>query len=354
MPNLLPLVSIALSACGTLLLTGLIRRWVLRRAILDHPNERSSHTKPTPRGGGLALVLVVLTWLVWAGFAGTLPWNTVIALTGGGAIVAAVGWLDDVWSLSAYWRLTFHFAAAVWAVAWLGGMPFLSLGQSSATLGLAGSALAVIGLVWATNLFNFMDGIDGILGVEALCVGAIGGALLLGVSSPGLAQLSFVIAGVALGFLFWNWAPAKIFLGDAGSGFIGFVIAGMALASENAGAVPLMVWGILAAAFIVDATLTFGRRLRSGHWREAHRNHAYQRAVQSGWSHSAVSLLVGALNLLLGLVAAATIVGRFSIPFAILLALLLAVGAYAVVERRKPFPDERRDRGPPSGTRHGM
>jgi Fuc2NAc and GlcNAc transferase len=341
MSNLLPFVGIALAAAGaTLLLTGLVRHWVIARAILDHPNERSSHTRPTPRGGGIAIAVVVLVWLVGAGFGGRLPWNTVIALTGGGAIVAAVGWRDDVRSLSPRWRLAYHFLAATWAVAWLGGLPVLSLGQSSVSLGLAGPVIAVIGIVWAINLFNFMDGIDGISGVEALCIGAIGGTLLVAVSSPGLAQLAFVIAGAALGFLFWNWAPAKIFLGDIGSGFIGFVIAAMALASENARAVPLIVWGILSAVFIVDATLTFGRRLRSGHWTEAHRNHAYQRAVQSGWSHAAVSGVVGVLNLLLGALAGASIAGRLSIPVTVLLALVLVGGAYAAVEWRKPFPIE--------------
>ena len=339
----------ALVAAGaTFLLTGLVRRWVLRRAILDHPNERSSHTRPTPRGAGIALAFVVLVWLVAAGFAGTLPWSTVIGVAGGGAIVAGVGLLDDVRSLSVRWRLAFHFLAAIWTVAWLGGMPALSMGQSSATLGMAGAALAVIGVVWATNLFNFMDGIDGIAGVEALSIGAIGGLLLVSVSSPGLAQLSFVIAGASLGFLFWNWAPAKIFLGDIGSGFIGFVIAAMAVASENAGAVPLLVWVILSAVFIVDATLTVGRRLRSGHWREAHRNHAYQRAVQSGWSHAAVSRAVGILNLFLGALAAASITGRLSIPVAALLALGLVGGGYAAVELRKPFPVEKQG-APDSG-----
>src|SRR5512132_69558 len=213
MSNLLPFVGIALAAGGaTLLLTGLVRHWLTARAILDHPNERSSHTRPTPRGGGIALALVVLVWLVAAGLGGRLPWNTVIALTGGGAIVAVVGWRDDVQSLSAHWRLAYHFLAATWAVAWLGGLPILSLGQSSPRLGLAGAVIAVIGIAWAINLFNFMDGIDGIAGVEALCIGAIGGTLLMAVSSPGLAQLSFVLSGAALGFLFWNWAPAKIFL----------------------------------------------------------------------------------------------------------------------------------------------
>jgi Fuc2NAc and GlcNAc transferase len=343
MANLLPSVGIALAAAGaTFLLTGLVRRWVLRRAILDHPNERSSHTTPTPRGGGIAVASVVLLCLIAAGFRAALPWNTVIALTGGSAIVAAVGWVDDVRSLSAHWRLACHFLAAAWAVAWLGGMPSLSLGQSSATLGLVGALLAVIGIVWATNLFNFMDGIDGIAGVEAFCVGAIGGILLFHVSAPGLAMLSFLIGGAALGFLFWNWSPARIFLGDVGSGFLGFLIAAMALASENARAVPLIAWVILASVFIVDATLTFGRRLRSGHWRDAHRTHAYQRAVQSGWSHATVTLLVGILNLLVGAVAAMTVSARLSIPLALLLTLLVVGGAYAVVERRKPFPIEKR------------
>jgi Fuc2NAc and GlcNAc transferase len=350
MVNLLPSAGVALTAAGaTFLLTDFVRRWVVRRAILDHPNERSSHTRPTPRGGGIALVFIVLVWLIGAGVTRMLPLNAVIALAGGGVIVAGVGLFDDVRPLSAYWRLAFHFIAATWTVAWLGGMPTLFVGQSSATLGVAGSVIAVIGIVWSINLFNFMDGIDGIAGVEALSVGAIGGALLTGTSAPGLAQLAFVIAGAALGFLFWNWPPARIFLGDVGSGFIGFAIAAMALASENARAVPLMVWGILTAVFIVDATLTFGRRLRSGRWKEAHRNHAYQRAVQSGWSHSGVSVMVGALNLLLGLVAVATVTGGLSISVAVLLSLLLTGGAYAAVESRKRFPTERHatsDSGP--------
>jgi Fuc2NAc and GlcNAc transferase len=335
----LPLVGIALSAAAaTFLLTGLVRNWAIRRAILDHPNERSSHTSPTPRGAGIALAFVILGALFAFGFAGTLPWKTVIALAGGGAIVAGVGWADDVRSLSAQWRLAFHFLAAAWTVAWLGGMPAVSLGEKSAVLGLAGSALAIIGIVWAINLFNFMDGIDGIAGIEALCVATIGGALLLAVSARGLAHLSFVVGGAALGFLLWNWPPAKIFLGDVGSGFIGFMIAGVAVASENDRAVPVMVWGILAAVFIVDATLTFFRRLRSGHWREAHRNHAYQRAVQSGLSHLAVSRIVAVLNLFLGGLAAASITGGLPIPVAALLALLVVGSAYAAVEGRKPFP----------------
>lgn len=339
----------ALGACiAASLLTGLIRHWAIRREILDHPNERSSHSSPTPRGGGMAIVVSVLAWLVWAGTTHYLDWKTVIAIGVGGAIVAIVGWLDDVRSLSVRTRLVCHFLAASWAVWWLGGLPVLSVGSSSATLGISGGVLAVIGVVWATNLFNFMDGIDGIAAVECLSIGAIGGALLLAKSSPGLATLSLVMAGSALGFLFWNWAPAKIFLGDVGSGFIGFVFAALAIVSENAGAMSVMVWAILAAVFVVDATLTFGRRFRAGFWRDAHRSHAYQRAVQGGWTHAAVTGAVGLMNLLLGALAAAAAMGRIPLLAAVLLALALVGAVYAAVGQVQPFRVERKYVAPTS------
>ena len=337
MGNLSAPVGAGLAACGaTLALTGLVRRWIVRQAILDHPNERSSHATPKPRGGGLAVVFVVLAWLFIAGFFGQLERNTVIGITVGSAAVAAVGWLDDVRSVSALTRLGLHFLAALWTVAWLGGMPLLSLGGSFAVLGVFGGLLAVIGVVWATNLFNFMDGIDGIESVEAISIGATGGLLLCG-SSPGLATLSFVMAGAALGFLFWNWAPAKIFLGDVGSGFIGFVFAALAVASENEHAVPVLTWAILAAAFIVDASLTFGRRLRAGYWRHAHRSHAYQRAVQAGWSHAAVSGAVGVLNVFLGGLAVLAYEGSVPLLVALALAFGSVAAVYAAVERVYPL-----------------
>ena len=167
----------------------------------------------------------------------------------------------------------------------------------------------------------------------------------MNLSSPGLAALSLAMAGGALGFLIWNWAPARIFLGDVGSGFLGFMFAALAVASENSGSVPLLAWVILAAIFVVDATLTFVRRLRAGFWREAHRDHAYQRAVQGGWTHAAVATAVGAANLVLGAVAAAAVFGIIPLPLALALAAAGAGAMYLAVGRVKPLFLTRRENG---------
>ena len=170
------LASLVLSAA----LTGALRRYALARQILDVPNQRSSHKVPTPRGGGMAIVLVVLVALVGATAWGALPLGTGLGLAGAGAVVAAVGFADDHGHIAARWRLLAHFSAAGWGLAWLGGLPGLTFFGWDLHLGLAGSALAVVALVWLLNLYNFMDGIDGIAGVEAIsaCLGAILTAML--------------------------------------------------------------------------------------------------------------------------------------------------------------------------------
>src|SRR5712672_3561898 len=142
-----------------LILTGRIKTFAEKRSLLDHPNQRSSHSSPVPRGGGLAIVITVVGYLILAGILGELEWNIVIGISGGGLAVAAVGWADDIKSLSASLRLVVHFAAATWAVVWLGGLPSLNTGGAILRMGIVGSVLAVLALVWAINLFNFMDGI---------------------------------------------------------------------------------------------------------------------------------------------------------------------------------------------------
>jgi Fuc2NAc and GlcNAc transferase len=313
------------------LLTSVVRTQAVARAILDLPNDRSLHQAPTPRGGGLAIVIVLLAFLLLAGIVGLVPWNVVIGIGGGGTAVALVGWLDDVSSLPAPRRLLVHFVAAIWAVVWLGGFRFASLGGNQIYLGLAGDLLAVLGIVWATNLFNFMDGSDGIVAVEVISIGAFGGALLLTVGSPGLGILALVLAGATLGFAWWNWAPAKIFLGDVGSGFVGFVVATLAVASENAHALPVAAWAVLSCVFLVDATLTLARRLRMGHWSEPHRTHAYQLAIQSGFSHEAVAESVAAVNIALGILAIVAVRGLVPLAVALGISFLLCAAVYTIV-----------------------
>lgn len=320
------------------LLTRAIRRYALARSVLDVPNQRSSHTVPTPRGGGLAIVAVVLAGTALAGAAGALSAAQALALGGGGAMVAAVGWLDDHRHVPAAWRFAVHIVASVWAVGWLGGMPQLELGALRLGLGAGGALLAVAALVWLTNLYNFMDGIDGIAGGEAVAVGGVGGALLWAAGERGLAAVALAAAAAAAGFLVWNWQPARIFMGDVGSGFLGFFFGALALASERAGGPPVLVWILLLGVFVVDATLTLFRRAARGErLHEAHRSHAYQRAVQSGWSHARVAGTVLLLDALLAALGAAAWLRTAWAPACFAAGAALLLLAYAGVERRRPM-----------------
>ncbi len=197
-----------------------------------------------------------------------------------------------------------HTFAAIWAVWCLGGFQSFDLGVTVVPLGMVGSVLAVVGIMWLINLYNFMDGIDGLAGGEAVSVALVGGVLLSFVGATGIALAVFSLAAAVAGFLVLNWPPAKIFMGDVGSGLLGYAFAVLALASDRTGAVPLVVWILLLGVFIVDATATLIRRVMNGErWYEAHRSHAYQRAVQAGYSHRTVTIAVLALNGLLALAA---------------------------------------------------
>lgn len=271
---------------------------------MDIPNERSSHTKVTPRGGGLAIAVTFLGGSVLLTVLGLLPANLGIALFGGGILVAGIGWLDDQKDLSALLRGAVHLIAAVWSLYWLGGLPCLELGFGKFSLNMLGAVLAAIGIVWLINLYNFMDGIDGIAGVEAISVGVLGGILLAVSGALYLAVLCWILAAASVGFLVWNWPPAKIFMGDVGSGLLGYSFAVIAIVSENAETLPLIVWIVLLGIFVVDATVTLLWRIKRGEkFYEAHCEHAYQRTVQMGYTHKQVTLAVLAINMVLGGVA---------------------------------------------------
>lgn len=289
---------LALIAVLSAFLTGLVRRYAIAHTLLDVPNARSSHAAPTPRGGGVAIVVGALLGLLVLALTGVLLWPPLWALTGAGGLVAAIGFLDDHRHVAAPWRLLAHFVAAVWALVWLGGAPPLPIFGNILDPGWLGAGLIAIYLVWILNLYNFMDGIDGIAGVEAVFV-SVGGALMFVLADvPSLSAVPLMIAAAAAGFLFWNFPPAKIFMGDAGSGFLGIVLAVMSL--HAAWSVPQLFWcwGILLGAFVVDATVTLLRRV----WRgervyEAHRNHAYQHAARRFGSHRLITLSVLALDI---------------------------------------------------------
>lgn len=289
----------ALVFAGSLVLTLIMRRLALARGLLDVPNPRSSHERPTPRGGGLAVVIATTAGIAVLALLHQLDMPLALALAGGW-VVAAVGMLDDHRPLPARARLAAHLGAAAWALWWLGGLPPLLIGTHLAVPGWGGYVLGALGIVWAINLFNFMDGIDGIAASEAIFIALAAAALgaLLGVRS-GVSLAALVFAAACAGFLWWNWPPARIFLGDVGSGFLGYVIVVLAVAGTRDNPVALWVWLMLGGAFFVDATVTLVRRSARGEAvHQAHRSHAYQALARRFRSHRAVTLGLAAVNVL--------------------------------------------------------
>ncbi|MND76862.1 putative undecaprenyl-phosphate N-acetylglucosaminyl 1-phosphate transferase [compost metagenome] len=284
-------------AVVSLILTAVLRRYALARSIVDVPNARSSHSVPTPRGGGVAIVIAFLLALPFLALAQLATMPLLIAIGGAGGLIAIIGFIDDHGHIAARWRLLGHFCAAAWALFCLGGLPPITLFGWAMDLGWLGCILAAVYLVWMLNLYNFMDGIDGIASVEAIsaCLGACLLYWLNGFESqmwvPGL------LAMAVGGFLFWNFPPARIFMGDAGSGFIGMVLGVISIQAAWIAPQLLWAWLILLGVFVVDATFTLIRRLvRGDKIYEAHRSHAYQFASRRYRKHLPVTLAVGAIN----------------------------------------------------------
>lgn len=268
--------------------------WLIRKAILDLPNERSSHSVPTPRGGGLAVMgAVLLAWCLIALRQGAPDglWTVIL----GAGLLMGLSWVDDRRSLPALPR--FLIQAGVVALG-LSALPPGPVFQDLLPFWLD-RLLAAIGWLWFVNLYNFMDGIDGITGVETVAV-ATGIAFLsqLAALHPDLALLALSLSAAAIGFLVWNWHPARIFLGDVGSVPLGFLLGWLLLTLAAQG-----LWAgalILPAYYLADATFTLAKRAVRGEkvW-QAHREHFYQQATQKGWSHAKVSLAVAAANAVL-------------------------------------------------------
>ncbi|MCY7377327.1 MAG: glycosyltransferase family 4 protein [Pyrinomonadaceae bacterium] len=291
--------------CATYLGVVIFGRWVKRRRIFDVPNERSSHTTPTPHGGGLIIVVVCLaaytfSTLFWTG---DFRWSYLL----GAFLIALISWLDDLYTISFIWRFLIHSSAAALVIFNLGYfdetyIPFFG----NFNLGGGGLLITFFWIVWLTNAYNFMDGIDGIAGMQAVTAGI--GWLIFGTifGFPASGFYGGVIACASLGFLMRNWQPAKIFMGDVGSAFLGYSFAVLPLLAKNEGGAnsenqrilfPLAV--LLIWLFVFDTLWTFGRRVLNGEkvW-EAHRGHLYQKFVIRGFSHQFVSGLYGAISIL--------------------------------------------------------
>lgn len=278
-------------------LTAALRQYALARSMIDIPNGRSSHTVPTPRGGGISIVLGFLIALAWLWSSHSIDNAAFIATAGSGFLVAVIGFMDDHGHIAARWRLVGHFLAAGWVLGWIGGFAPIQIFGASVDLKLVGNILASLYLVWMLNLYNFMDGIDGLASIEALCV-CIGAGVLYWINGHGsLVWPPLLLAAAVLGFLFWNFPPAKIFMGDAGSGFLGISLGALSLQAAWIDPGLLWMWLILLGVFIVDATFTLVRRLVQGEKvYEAHRSHAYQYAARRYGRHLPVTLAVTAIN----------------------------------------------------------
>jgi UDP-N-acetylmuramyl pentapeptide phosphotransferase/UDP-N-acetylglucosamine-1-phosphate transferase len=301
-------VGFVLVAAGAWLAVGAVRAALLRHRVLDRPNERSSHSAPTPRGGGIGVLAVALP--VWVAIGLAVPASlsgpavTAWAVPAGALALALVSWLDDLRGLGPIVRLASHVLATAALVLFLPGPVFQGLLPP-----FLDAAAAALLWVWFVNLYNFMDGIDAIAGVETLAIGA--GLALVGLTTvPPVADhlQAAALAAAALGFLAWNRPPARIFLGDVGSVPLGYLLGWLLLGLAATG--QWQAAAILPLYYLADATLTLLRRLVRGEriWR-AHKEHFYQRAVQAGCSHAAVS---GAIALAdAALVALALVAARY-------------------------------------------
>jgi Fuc2NAc and GlcNAc transferase len=327
--------------CSTLL-TFVYIHYARRKKWLDMPTKlNSSHTIATPRGGGVVFVglwmiaVIIITLLHW------ITWQQLMVLLPGAVIVALVGFYDDRFSLAVKYRMVWYLLAASISLLALGGISGFSLGRDFIIqLGWFGSVIAVFAIMWSTNLFNFMDGIDGIAAIEALFMLGIGGFFLWQSGGQGLAIVTWMLVACVLGFLVWNKPPAKLFMGDVGSVTLGFVIIMLAFIGETQYHVPVILWVIIYGAFIFDTTITLFRRVLAKHkLYQPHRLHAYQRLHQAGWSHGQVCLGFAGVNSFL---AGLAIVG-FYFPNWLFLSSLLIVAIslltwlYIKVEHVKPM-----------------
>jgi Fuc2NAc and GlcNAc transferase len=279
-------------------LTRAVRAFCWKHGWLDVPNERSSHVVATARGGGLSIVIAATCALLALRWLHAIDTDLLLALIGGGGAVAIVGLVDDQRRLSGGIRLSVHFAAGLWALICLGGLPPLAFGGHVVNLGWAGHVLGLLGIVWSINLLNFMDGIDGIAASEAVFIICSGVLLTLAHGqSTQLPGVGLAFGAACLGFLLWNWPPASIFMGDVGSGYLGYVISVLAIAAARDNPAAVWIWLTLGGVFFVDATVTLVRRaIRGERLHEAHRSHAYQRLARLWGSHRRVTVTLVLVN----------------------------------------------------------
>lgn len=288
------MVIFALTALASHYAVSELRCWGEKRGMLDHPNERSLHSRPVVRGGGMPIVCLSLCgWLLGGLLLRPYPLSAILAYCCGAAFIALVGWLDDMRPLPSVLRFAVHGGASLLFIWAFGSPAVMELpGFGPVRIGWLGVPLALFWLVGLTNAYNFMDGIDGIAGGQGVVAGL--GWFILGWigGQPLTALLGLLLAAGCFGFLGHNWAPARVFMGDVSSTFLGFTFAAVALIASREDPRLLAAGALLVWPFVFDTLLTLAVRLGRGEKLDAaHRSHLYQRLVLAGYSHGAVSML---------------------------------------------------------------
>jgi UDP-N-acetylmuramyl pentapeptide phosphotransferase/UDP-N-acetylglucosamine-1-phosphate transferase len=302
----------------------------LRHKILDIPNERSSHLAPTPRGGGLAIVLSWYLGITILFFWGQIEKSLFLALLSG-VILAVISLVDDIVTVKPLIRLFFQMVTAIIAVSLLNGLNPVIIGEIKITSHVILFPLAVIGILWFVNLYNFLDGTDGYASVEAIAI-AIAMMIITGNS------VNILLIASVSGFLFWNWPKARIFMGDIGSTQLGFILVILGIYFHNKLELSIIHWIMLSSLFWFDATVTLFRRLlNKERISVAHRKHAYQRAVQSGLSHQNLIFCSIVINTIITIFVIFSHISESPLIPLFLLNMVFLFVLILVIDKRVPF-----------------
>lgn len=307
-------------------LTYFIKNYAIKKSFVATVNGRSSHTIPTPHGGGIAIVITWFGGLIYFYLENQIDSQLFVALMVG-LIISLVSFFDDIYELSPKVRLMAQASVALFGLVSLGGLEVINLGVFEITNIFVTNIVAFVAIIWFINLYNFLDGINGYAGSEAVFLGLAGFVLFGG-------EHFLVLAMAVLGFLYWNWNRAKIFMGDVGSTLLGYNIAIFTIYYTNQESANLWIWLALFGLFWFDATITLIRRKLNGEKLSlAHRKHAYQRLTQSGWSHYKVTNYSIGVNIVLFLI----VYLIANIFVAMILSLIVLMICMNVIDSKKRF-----------------
>jgi len=323
---------------GSATLVRLFCYYALKHGLLAIPNARSSHQTATPLGAGVVFVLLWFLCLLVGNVYHLFSVHDLLLFLPSALLVSFVGFWDDHRELTARKRLLVQVLVASFCVIMLGDVNALHLSRyTTLTFGWMGLALIIFSIAWSINLYNFMDGLDGLAAVEALFVFGVGGFFFWQVGAIHLALLTWALVATVAGFLVWNWPKASVFMGDVGSYFLGFLVGLFSLMADHLYHIPITVWIILYGVFWFDTTVTLIRRfVRRENLAIAHREHAFHRLYRAGYSSTQVLWGVIVLNTLLaGIAIWAFKTDSFKWGFGLTLVILTAV--YLKIEQRQPM-----------------